>query len=235
MKGILAELAYKLMKEGFIIYGWTDKRIDENEYHSICLGKENSRDIVSVMFDFDGRIVLNKRYVPSSDFGSACFISELNPDELTVGEVKEALDAPVWVENKGKKPDMFKDILAWGKYEEKFNMYFRITDDDLVEIRIREWAMGLFDDEELGVENGHTERGKIDIYLEKVYHAKKEEWDRYGRRYAVKNYMMGLGSGMKVPFETYEQERIMNEFKVRYNAKEPYKAFYDMVCEAMGI
>lgn len=235
MKGILAELAYKLIKDGFIVYGWTNKRIDENEYHSICLGRENSRDIVSVMFDFDGRIVIDKRYVQSNDFGSACFISELNPDELTVEKVKEALNAPVWVEKKGKKPEMFRDILAWGKFEEKFNMYSRITEDDLVGIRIHEWVMGLFDDEELGVENGQTERGKIDIYLEKVYHAKKEEWNRYGRRYAVKSYMMGLGSGMKVPFETYEQERIMKEFKVRFDENEPHEAFYNMVCEAIGV
>ena len=235
MKGILAELAYKLMKEGFIVYGWINKRIDKDEYHSICVGKENSNDIVAVMFDYDGKIVIDKKYKPSRDFGSACFINELNPDELTVEKVKEDLDAPVWVEKKGRKPEMFKDILAWGKYEEKFNMYLRITEDDLMEIRIREWAMGLFDDEELGVENGKTERGKIDIYLERVYHAKKEEWNKYGKRYAVKSYMMGLGSGMKVPFETYEQERIMKEFNVKYDEEEPYKAFYDMVCEAIGV
>lgn len=220
----LKQIADEALKRGFTVLNCKNTAKYSQKYGdmygSIHIGKKNDRRVVGIYRESGfGNINVVRDYKPSKDFGTCCNYID-GKSEITWEEIMEVYDSLLWVGNRLKQAEEYRDIYQMERMEKMLTFEIIEPWSD----KIRRYIKDNLDLSEYG------KKDTIENLISIIREEKKEEVERYGLEEAVKSWIQGVPTGLSVAFETCEQLELLREWRIPVrDIEEPYHEFYDVI------
>ena len=220
----LKQIADEALKRGFTVLNCKNTveygRKYGDVYGSIHIGKKNDRRVIGIYREIlFGNINVVRDYKPSKDFGTCCNYID-GKSEITWEEIMEVYDSLLWVGNRLKQAEEYRDIYQMERMEKMLTFEIIEPWSD----KVRRYIKDNLDLSEYG------KKDTIENLVSIIREEKKEEVERYGLEEAVKSWIQGVPTGLSVAFETCEQLELLREWRIPVrDIEEPYHEFYDVI------